>query len=98
MMAAISVVRQKTMKVSVDAAKFGILQSTLCYHIKTNRRVGAGTPTVLAPKEKEIVATLQVLQDIGFGLSSKIIGIVIRDYLHDQQYRFKDGIPGKDYF
>lgn len=70
----INAVKQKTMKASVDAAKLEFCNQH-CMTISTNRRVGAGTPTVLATKEeKEIVAIyiLQVLQDIGFGLPEKL--------------------------
>ena len=38
-------------------------------------------------EEKEIVVSLQVLQEIGFGLTKELAGIVIRDYLKDQPER-----------
>ena len=50
------------MKVSVAATKFNIPQSTLCDHVKEDKQVGAGTPTILSyTEEKEIVVTLQLL-------------------------------------
>ena len=50
-------------------------------------KIGAGTPTILAPQEeKEIVVILQVLQKIGFGLTKDLVGIVICDYLNDQLF------------
>ena len=58
-------------------------------------------PTVLThAEEKEIVVSLQVLQEIGFGLTKELAGLVIRDYLRDQPFRpnpFNDGIPGRDW-
>ena len=65
-------------------------------------RIGGGAPTVLTEgEEKEIVVTLQVLQEIGFGFTKELVGVVIRDYLKDQPYRptpFRDGLPGKDWW
>ena len=59
-------------------------------------------PTVLThAEEKEIVVSLQVLQEIGFGLTKELAGLVIRDYLRDQPFRpnpFNDGIPGRDWW
>jgi len=45
--------------------------------------------------------TVQVLQEIGFGLTKELVGIVIRDYLKDQPARpnpFHHGIPGNDWW
>ena len=65
-------------------------------------KIGAGAPTILShAEEKEIVVTLQGLQEMGFGLTKELAGTVIKDYLHDQPLRpnpFKDGIPGKDWW
>jgi len=47
------------------------------------------------------VVTVQVLQEIGFGLTKELVGIVIRDYLKDQPARpnpFHHGIPGNDWW
>ena len=60
----------------------------------------AGALTVA--EEKKIVVTLQVLQEVGFGLTKELAGIVIRDYLKDQPQRptpfSGDGLPGKDWW
>jgi len=46
------------------------------------KRLGAGAPTVLTEEEeKEIVVSVQVLQEIGFDLMKELVGTVIRDYL-----------------
>ena len=64
---------------------------------KPLQRIGAGAPTILtAREEKEIVVSLQVLQEIGFGLTRDLVGMVIRDYLNDQPFRpnpFRNGVP-----
>ena len=66
---AIRAVKEK-MPVSVAATRFGIPQSTLHDHTNGDKRVGAGTPTILTPaEEKKAVFTLQVLQELGFGLT-----------------------------
>jgi len=47
------------------------------------------------------VVTVQVLQDIGFGLTKELVGIVIRDYLKYQPAHpnpFHHGIPGNDWW
>ena len=54
-------------------------------------------PTILSPaEEKELVTTIQVLQEIGFG---GLVSVVICDYLKDQPAHpkpFKLGILGQD--
>ena len=64
--------------------------------------IGAGAPTILTKEEeKGIVVSLQVLQEMGFGLTKKLVGIVIRDYLNDQPGRpnpFSSGVPGEDWW
>ena len=100
---AIRAVKQRNMKVSTAASKFGIPQSTLYDHVnKGCIQIGAGAPTVLThAEEKEIVVSLQVLQEIGFGLTKELAGLVIRDYLRDQPFRpnpFNHGIPGRDWW
>ena len=45
-------------------------------------------PTILSPaEEKELVTTIQVLQEIGFGLTKDLVSVVICDYLKDQPAR-----------
>ena len=57
--------------------------TTLGDHVKRGvTRIGAGAPTVLTKEEeREVVATTQVLQQMGFGLTKELVGIVIKDYL-----------------
>ena len=101
---AIRAVKERGMKVSVAALKFRIPQSTLYDHTNEHKcvSIGAGAPTILSnAEEKEIVVTLQVLQEIGFGITKGLTGLVIRDYLKDQPLRpnpFVDGVPGKDWW
>lgn len=99
---AVRAVHTRKMKPSVAATKFGVPQSTLYDHIRGKRRIGAGAPTILSHREEqEIVLSLQVLQEMGFGLTKGLAGVVIRDYLLDQPFRpnpFKDGIPGRDWW
>ena len=58
------------MKRSVAARKFSVPATTLFDHVSGKHlRISARAPTVLSPaEEKEIVVSLQVLQEIGFGL------------------------------
>ena len=64
-------------------------------------KIGAGAPTILTKEEeKEIVSILQVLQEMGFGLTKELVGIVIRDYLSDQPGHpnpVSSGVPGEDW-
>lgn len=103
LLAAIDAVKLQKMKVTLAARKFNIPATTLYDHTKGRLcKIGAGAPTVLTPgEEKEIVVTLQVLQEIGFGLTKELAGVVIRDYLKDQTTRpnpFSCGLPGIDWW
>ena len=84
--AAIEAVQEKKMTRSAAAKTYGVPATTLYNHISdTNSGIGAGAPTILSPaEEKELVTTLQVLQEIGFGLTKELVGVVICDYLKDQ--------------
>ena len=91
------------MKRSVAARKFSVPATTLFDHVSGKHlRIGARAPTVLSPaEEKEIVVSLQVLQEIGFGLTKDLVGVIIHDYLKDQPTRpnpFQHGIPGHDWW
>ena len=91
------------MKVPVAADKYHVPLSTLYDHIRERvTKIGAGAPTILTKdEENEIVITLQVLQEIGFGLTKELVGIIIRDYLNDQPGRpnpFNYGVPGEDWW
>ena len=84
---AIRAVKERGMRMSVAALKFRVPQSTLYDHTNKHKcvAIGAGVPTILMKvEEKEIVVTLQVLQEIGFGV---IAGLVICDYLKDRSLR-----------
>ena len=103
LLAAVTAVKEQGMKRSAAARKFDVPATTLFDHTQgTRSRVGAGAPTILSPaEEKEIVVTLQVLQEIGFGLTKDLVGAVICDYLRDQPSRpnpFQHGIPGRDWW
>lgn len=84
--AAIDAVKVQKMSVTLAAKKFNIPVTTLYDHTKGRfTKIGAGAPTVLSPmEEKEVVVSLQVLQDIGFGLTKELAGVVVRNYLKDQ--------------
>ena len=88
---------------SAAACRFDIPQSTLFYHISGEySKAGAGAQTILSPvEEKEIVITLQMLQEIGFGMTKELVRVVIHDHLKDQPTRpnpFQHGVLGKDWW
>ena len=60
-------------------------------HVKGRvNRVGVGALMVLTKEEeKEIVLSVQVLQEIGFALVKELVGMVINNYLAD--------LPGKPF-
>ena len=71
LLAAIDAVKQQKMKVT---RKYDIPVMTLYDH--TKGKIGAGAPTVLTvAEEKKILVTLQVLQEIGFGLTMELLGL-----------------------
>ena len=101
--AAIEAVKDGRMKLVMASKRFNVPLTTLGDHAKRGvDRIGAGSPTVLTEnEEKEIVVSVQVLQDIGFGLTKELVGVVVRDYSKDQPFRpnpFKDGVPGRDWW
>ena len=103
LLAAIEAVKVQKMTVTLAARKFNIPATTLYDHTKGRlTKIGAGAPTVLTPmEEKEVVTSLQVLAEIGFGLTKELAGVVIHNYLKDQPDRpnpFRDGTPGKDWW
>ena len=103
LLAAIRSIKEHGMKVAVAAEKYHVPLSTLYDHIKERViKIGAGAPTVLTKEEeKEIVITLQVLQEMGFELTKELVGIVICDYLNDQPGHpnpFSSGVPGEDWW
>lgn len=101
--AAVSAVKGGKMKALTASKKFGIPYSTLSDHVKKpSLKVGAGHPTVFSPsEEKEIVLNLQALQEIGFGLTRELVGVVLCDYLSSQPHRpnpFSNNTPGNDWW
>ena len=103
LLAAIDVVKRQKEKVTAAARKYNIPVTTLYDHTKGRFcKIGAGAPTVLTEaEEKEVVVILQVLQEMGFGLTKQLTGVVIQDYLKDQPHRpnpFCCGLPGKDWW
>ena len=87
-------------KVSVNATakKYGIPVPTLHDNVKDKaKKVGAGKPTVLThAEEEEIVYCCQVLQEIGFGLTTGIVSSIVIDLLHARrrQHSFASARPG----
>lgn len=75
LLAAVKAVKQHGMSRSATVRKFSIPASTLFYHISGEyTKIGAGAPTILSPaEEKEILITLQVLQEIGFGMTKELV-------------------------
>ena len=101
--AAVEAVNRGEVKLCQASRKYGIPLTTLGDHAKRGlTRIGAGSPTILTEnEEKEIVVSVQVLQEIGFGLTKELVGVVVRDYLKDQEFRpnpFKEGVPGRDWW
>ena len=81
------------------AQKYGISHSTLYDHLTVkSKKAGAGGPTVLPKTEKREIAT--AFADMGFGLTRKLVEVVIYDYLQDQNIPnpFTEGAPGKDWW
>ena len=74
---AVKAVTEGSMSCSAAARKFNIPPTTLFSHVKKQVGViGAGHPTVLTNKEEEeIVAAIQALQEIGFGLTKELVGL-----------------------
>ena len=100
--AALEQIKSNGTTISVAAARFGIPKTTLHAHLRGFRqKVGAGRMTILTPrKEKEIVVSLQVLQEMGYPLTCELAAGVIHDYLKDQiiPNPFADDLPGRDWW
>ena len=65
------------------------------------KRIGSGAPTVPQQSdEQQIVLTCQVLADMGFGATRKLLETVVADYIRKNgiQTPFVNGIPGKDWW
>lgn len=102
LMAAIKAVKGGRMSTMAASKKFKVPCSTISDHIrKVRRKVEAGAPTVFTSHEAgEIVATLQALQEIGFGLTKELAGAVICDYLKDHPLWHNPfhTLPGEDWW
>ena len=100
--AALALVQKNELNLTAASRRFAIPKTTLHGHLHGSRdNVGAGRPTVLsALEEKEIVVTLQVLQEMGFPLTREIAAGVIRDYLKEEEIPnpFRNDIPGNDWW
>ena len=95
-------IRKQGLSLSAASRRFGIPKTSLHAHLHgTRHTTGAGGPTVLSPwEEKEIVVSLQVLQEMGFPLTRELAAGVIRDYLKDQGIPnpFADDTPGNNWW
>ena len=104
LLTAIEAVKERKMTVTMAAKQYKIPVTTLYDHTKGKiHKIGAGAPTVLTySEEKEIAATLQVLQEIGFPLTKELVSVIIYDYMKDQPCRpnpfRKNGMPGRDWW
>ena len=87
--AAVKAIKEHGMSRSAAAYRFDVPPPTCFYHISGEySKVGAEASTILSSaEEKEIVITLQVLQEIGFGMTKELVGVIIHDYLKDQPTR-----------
>ena len=90
------------MSLRTASDKYGVPRNTLSNHLRgiSTKRYG-GPRTILTPtEEREIVASCQVLQELGFPLTKDHVSVAIRDYLrdHDKSHCFKDGVPGYDWW
>ncbi len=68
-------------KVSAAAAEFGIPKSTLHGHTSgLCKHVRSGAPTVLQLQdEQEIVLTCQVLAEMGFGITRRLVETIVNN-------------------
>ena len=82
------------------ARKYGISSNTLHDHLSEKQtKVSTGGQTVLTyTEEREIVHSLIVLGEMGFGLTKDLVDIIVKDYLMENKLPnpFSHGIPGKD--
>ena len=87
---------------SAAAAEFGIPKATLHGHTSgLCKHVGSGAPTVLQLQdEQEIVLTCQVLAEMGFGITRRLVKTIINNYIRENNIPtpFCDGKPGKGWW
>ena len=78
-----------------------ISQLCIVQCVGLSNSITAGHPTVLTyDEEKEIVATCQAMQDLGFGLTREMLAQVVSDYLQaiGRPNSFHKGVPGPDWW
>ena len=78
-----------------------ISQLCIVQCVGLSKSITAGHPTVLMyDEEKEIVATCQAMQDLGFGLTREMVAQVVSDYLQSigRPNPFHKGVPGPDWW
>ena len=99
---AIAEVQVGESSVRAIANKYGIPSNTLHDHVHgTSKQIGASGPTVLQrSEEKEIAVACVSLAEMGFGITRKLVQVVLFDYLKDNDIPnpFKGGVPGKDWW
>ena len=82
---------------SAAAAEFCVPKSTLYGQTSgMHKRVGSGAPTVLSHHdEQEMVLTCQVPAEMGFGVTRKLVEVVVADYVQENNILtpFTDGKP-----
>jgi len=94
---AVTAVKSSEMMVALASQKFNVPEQTIHDHVKGRvNRVRAGAPTVFTEKKgREIVV---LVQEIGFGLTEELVGLVIRTILLTYQILFVNGIPELDWW
>ena len=83
-------------------ARYGIPRSTLSDHLRgvSSKRYGGPSTVLTTAEEKEVVASCQVLQELGFPLTKDHVSTALGDYLKERgrDSRFPNGIPGYDWW
>ena len=76
-------------------------QLYIIQYVGISKSKNAGHPTFLTyDEEKEIVATCQAMQDLGYGLTREMVAQVVTDYLVSARRPnpFQKGVPGPDWW
>ena len=96
--AAMHAVQHGLLSVRGASAKFNIPKSTLHNHLSgtSSKRYGGASTIMTASKEKEIVCSCIVMQELGFPLHKELVSRLIRDFLADWDRAsiFTKGVPG----
>ena len=87
---------------SAAAAELGIPKATLHGHTSgLCKHVTSEAPTVLQLQdEQEIVLTCQLLVEMGFGITRRLVETIVNNYIRENNIPtpFHDGTPGKDWW